>query len=212
MSMVSQGGWDFFVTKGGAKVGLVLVHEIFGYNTYVEGVARDLAKEGYSAAAIDLFRGAKAESLEDGMKLREAVTRSDLQRGMSAGVEVLRQKCGAGAVGAMGFCMGGGFALQAVCDLGLDFCVDYYGQIPDAGDVSKLNGPVLLILASDDTRVTPWALERFLPAAVTHQKRVEVQLYPNARHAFHRPGWEGHDPAAAADAWGKTLRFLSQFK
>lgn len=212
MSMVSQGGWDFFVTKGGAKVGLVLVHEIFGYNTYVEGVARDLAKEGYSAAAIDLFRGAKAESLEDGMKLREAVTRSDLQRGMSAGVEVLRQKCGAGAVGAMGFCMGGGFALQAVCDLGLDFCVDYYGQIPDAGDVSKLNGPVLLILASDDTRVTPWALERFLPAAVTHKKRVEVQLYPNARHAFHRPGWEGHDPAAAADAWGKTLRFLSQFK
>ena len=212
MSMVSQGGWDFFVTKGGAKVGLVLVHEIFGYNTYVEGVARDLAKEGYSAAAIDLFRGAKAESLDDGMKLREAVTRSDLQRGMSAGVEVLRQKCGAGAVGAMGFCMGGGFALQAVCDLGLDFCVDYYGQIPDAGDVSKLNGPVLLILASDDTRVTPWALERFLPAAVTHKKRVEVQLYPNARHAFHRPGWEGHDPAAAADAWGKTLRFLSQFK
>lgn len=210
MSMTSQNGWDFFVSKGGKKVGLVVIHEIFGYSEYVENVARFLAEAGYSAAAIDLFRGARAKSLEEGTKLREAVTRDDLRRGVSAAVGVLRDQAGATTVGVMGFCMGGGFALQAACDLGLNFCVDYYGQIPEPEDASGLHGPVLLILGSDDVRVTPWAFERLLPAAAKHKKRVEVQLYPNAKHAFHRPGWEGHNPEAAADAWGKTLRFLGQ--
>lgn len=211
VSTTVQGGWDFFVAKGRSDTGVVLIHEIFGYNQYHENVARDLAKAGYSAAAVDLYRGAKARTLEEGMKLRESVTGGGLREAVSAGTEVLRQKAGARIVGSMGFCMGGGFALQAACDLGLDFCVDYYGQMPEPEDVSKLKGPVLLVLGSEDSRVTPWAYERFLPAATKHKKRVEVELYPNARHAFHRPGWEGHDPAAAADAWDKTLRFLSQF-
>lgn len=109
----------------------------------------------------------------------------------------------------MGFCMGGGFALQAACDLSLDFCVDYYGAMEREDDVGKLQGPVLVILGSDDERVTPWAFQHFLPAAMKYKKRAEIQLYPNAKHAFHRPGWEGHNPQAAADAWSKTIRFLS---
>lgn len=211
MSMVSKGGWNFFVAKGKSGVGVVLIHEIFGYNLYHEQVARDLAGAGYSAAAVDLFHGVKAGTLEEGMKLRESVTNQELQKAISAGAEALREETGARDLGSMGFCMGGGFALQSACDLGLGFCVDYYGSIGNPEDVSKLRGPVLLILGSEDTRVTPWAYQQFLPAAMKHRKRVEVQLYPNAMHAFHRPGWEGHNPTAATDAWDKTLRFLSKF-
>ncbi|MDG6946026.1 MAG: dienelactone hydrolase family protein [Nitrososphaerota archaeon] len=211
MSHATQNGWDFFLAKGKTDVGVVVIHEIFGYSPYVEDVATELAKGGFSAASIDLFRGAKADTLEAGMKLRESVTKEALREGLSAGAELLRGRSGARMVGSMGFCMGGGFALQAACDLGLDFCVDFYGQISDAEDVSKLKGPVLLVLGSEDARVTPWAFQQFLPAAMKHNKRVETQLYPNAKHAFHRPGWEGHNPAAAKDAWDKTLRFMSQF-
>ncbi len=210
MSRVTQNGWDFFLAKGKTSIGLVVIHEIFGYSPYVEEVATELAKAGFSAASIDLFRGVKADTLETGMKLRESVTKESLREGLSAGAELLRSQAGARTVGSMGFCMGGGFALQAACDLGLDFCIDFYGQIPDAEDASKLQGPVLMILGSEDTRVTPWAFQQLLPAAMKHNKRVETQLYPHAKHAFHRPGWEGHNPAAAKDAWDKTLRFLSQ--
>ena len=212
MSLTSHDGWNFFVAKGATSVGLVVIHEIFGYNPYAEKVAKDLAGQGFSAAAVDLFRGVKAKSLEEGMKMRESVTRGDLQSAVSAGMEVLRESAGSKTIGSMGFCMGGGLALQAACDLRLDFCIDYYGQIPEVEDVSKLRGPVLLILGSEDTRVTPWAYQSFLPAATKHRKRVEVQLYPNAMHAFHRPGWEGHNPAAAVDAWSKTLEFVSRFR
>ena len=209
MTLTNHGGWNFHLTQGRGPVGLVLIHEIFGYNEYIETVANVLAKAGFTAAAIDLFRGVKATTLEEGFKLRTGVTKETLAEGISKGVELVRMESGASRVGSMGFCMGGGFALQAACDLGLGFCVDYYGMMENEQDASKLGGPVLLILASEDERVTPWAFQKFLPAAMKYKKRAEVQLYPNARHAFHRPGWEGHNPQAAADAWDKTVRFLS---
>ena len=108
--------------------------------------------------------------------------------------------------------MGGSVALLGACNLGFQFCVDYYGLIENAEMVAGLKGPLVLMLASEDERVTPWAFERLLPAATRDKKRVDVHLYPNARHAFHRPNWEGHDAEAAKDAWEKTLLFLSQFR
>ncbi len=210
LPLVNHGGWDFFLARGNRPLGLVLIHEIFGYNENIETVAKDLAAAGFTTAAIDLYRGKRASTLEEGSKLRGEVTKEVLDDGISKGLELVRKDAAIRRVGTMGFCMGGGFALQSACDLGLGFCVDYYGLILDEEDTSKLVGPVLVILASEDARVTPWAFQKFLPAAMRHKKRVEVQLYPNARHAFHRPDWEGHNPEAAKDAWEKTIRFLSQ--
>jgi carboxymethylenebutenolidase len=206
---LKQGDWDFYLAKGKGHLGLVLIHEILGVTPYIEKVVDDLSAEGISAAAIDLFRGKRAASLEEGFKLRSSVTKEALLDGISNGIQLLKSQAGAEKLGTMGFCMGGGFALQAACDLSLDFCVDYYGSIENEQDVARIGGPLLLILGSDDERVTPWAFQKFLPAVTQQKKRVEVQLYPNARHAFHRPGWEGHNPEAARDAWGKTIRFLT---
>jgi carboxymethylenebutenolidase len=206
-----KGGWDFFLAKGGGPVGVVLIHEIYGYNPYIEVTAKALGSAGVSTAAVDLYKGRLAASLEEGRMLKEAVARDALADALRSGAELLKE-AGAVRTGAMGFCMGGGFALQGACDLGLDFAVDYYGMIPAEDDVARLKGPVLLILGSDDERITPWAFQKLLPAAMKHKKRVEVELYPNCKHAFHRPGGEAHNPEAAADAWDKTIRFLEQFR
>jgi carboxymethylenebutenolidase len=209
VALERKGDWEFFLARAPGPVGLVLIHEILGYTPYHETVAKDLSARGFTAAAIDLFKGKKAATLEEGFKLRASVTKESLLDGVSRGLELMKDEAGVRKVGTMGFCMGGGFALQAACDLSLDFCVDYYGSMEKEDDLAKLRGPVLLILGSDDERVTPWAYQKLLPAATKYKKRVEVQLYPNARHAFHRPGWEGHNPQAATDAWDKTIRFLS---
>jgi carboxymethylenebutenolidase len=208
-----MGEWDFRLHAGTSKVGVVLVHEIFGFDEYVDSVAEQLSQEGYWAAAVDLFRGKYASSLEEGFKLRAALKETDLLDALRSGLDLLRGKIGEGArVGSMGFCMGGSVALLGACSLDFQFCVDYYGLIEDAEKVAGLKGPLVLMLASEDERVTPWAFEHLLPAATKHKKRVDVHLYPNARHAFHRPNWEGHNAEAAKDAWEKTLLFLSQFK
>jgi len=209
VALKRRGDWQFFLAKAPGPVGVVLIHEIFGYTSYHEGVAKDLSASGFTAAGIDLFKGKKATNIEEGFKLRASVSKESLMDGVSKGIELMKDEAHVKKVGTMGFCMGGGFALQAACDLSLDFCVDYYGAMEREDDVGKLQGPVLVILGSDDERVTPWAFQHFLPAAMKYKKRAEIQLYPNAKHAFHRPGWEGHNPQAAADAWSKTIRFLS---
>jgi len=166
MSMVQKDGWSFFLAKGGPQVGIVLVHPIYGLDDYVKSVSTKLGAVGFSVAAVDLFKGKRAASLQDGMKLREAVTREDLLSAFESGVSLLRDSAGADVnVGSMGFCMGGGFALQGACSLGLKFCVDYYGMIPEVEDLKGINGPVLLILGGDDERITPWAFQSFLPSA-----------------------------------------------
>jgi carboxymethylenebutenolidase len=210
---VTSGGWDFRLHPASSKVGVVLVHEIFGFDQYADSVAAQLAQTGFSVAAVDLYRGKLASSLEEGLKLRSALKEQEVLDALGSGLQLLEQKIGQDAkVGSMGFCMGGAFALLGACNLNMAFCVDYYGMIENVEQVKGAKGPVQLMLASEDERVTPWAYQHFLPAATKYKKRVDVHLYPNAQHAFHRPNWEGHNAEAAKDAWGKTLTFISQFR
>ncbi len=207
------GQWSFETFLGTSKVGVVLVHEIFGLDDYARSVGKQLSQSGFSVAVVDLYKGRYAKTMEEAREIRSALKREDILDAFANGVKLLRGKLGGEArLGSMGFCMGGGFALLGASNLGLDFCVDYYGMMENSDDVKGVKGPVLLILASEDPRITPWAFQSFLPAAATHKKRVDVQLYPNVGHAFHRPGWQGHNEDAARDAWKRTVEFLSALK
>lgn len=210
---VTSGSWDFELHPASSKVGVVLVHEIFGLDSYIESVATQLAQIGFWVAAVDLYRGKYAANLEEAFKLRSTLKEQEVLDALGSGLQLLGEKIGGKAtVGSMGFCMGGGFALLGACNLNMAFCVDYYGMVENVDQVKGAKGPIQLILASEDERVTPWAYQQLLPAVRKYKKRVDVHLYPNAQHAFHRPNWEGHNAKAASDAWEKTMFFLSQFK
>ena len=210
--MPKHGGWDFFLTKGQTRVGLVLIHEIFGFDDYIKSVANQLSKNGHWVAAVDIYRGKRPTTLEEGFKVRESLSKDEILDALGNGLKLLKEQIGNNArIGTMGFCMGGGFALLGACNLEFDFCIDYYGMTQSVDEVAGLKGPVQLMLGGEDERINPWAFQNFLPAAMKYKKRVDLHFYPNSRHAFHRPGWEGHNPDAAMDAWAKTLLFLRAF-
>ena len=197
----------------GGTVGVVLVHDIFGRGPYMRSVAEALLAVGVPTATVDLFGGKVPANVEEGMQLRAALTPKAVLASLEEARSALAPRLtGPARVGALGFCMGGGYALLGGCHLPFDFTVDYYGRMDHAEEVSGLRGPALLILASEDERITPWALTELLPAAHRAKKRVSVELFPGVRHAFHRPGGETHDPAAAADAWRRTVAFLAELK
>ncbi|HXW67021.1 MAG TPA: dienelactone hydrolase family protein [Thermoplasmata archaeon] len=209
MAAGSAGAPEVFGEKG--SLGVVVVHEVFGRDGYVRSVAESLAHSGYPATTVDLYGGQQATDLEAALRLRSNLTDEGvLARIDEARIAVQRRLVPHARIGTLGFCMGGGYALYAATQRPFQFVVDYYGRIDRADDVAGLSGPALLILASEDERVTPWAFAELLPAAARWKKRATVELYPGVRHAFHRPGWEGHDPATAARAWQRTLEFLGE--
>jgi carboxymethylenebutenolidase len=195
--------------RASSSVGIVMVHDITGLDAFNQGMADRLNREGFWVAAVDLFDGQTAKGLEDGMKLRTALTRERMIDGLRAGLDRLRGEMGAHAtIGALGFCMGGGAALQGACALPFAFCVDYYGRIEDADEVKGLQGPLLLILGSEDDRLNPWVYGQLLPKLDEHKKRVRMELYPGVGHAFHREGWPPYDATSARDAWGRAMAFI----
>jgi carboxymethylenebutenolidase len=195
----------------GGTVGVVLVHDIYGRGPYVRSVAEALAAVGIPTASVDLFGGKLPATREEGMALAGAVTEEGVLAALDQARTALAPRlAGPARIGVLGFCMGGGYALLGACRRPFDFVVDYYGRIDRGEEIAGLRGPLLLILGSEDERITPWALAELLPAAHRAKKRVSVELFPGVGHAFHRPGWEGHDPRAAAEAWRRTLAFLSE--
>ena len=53
-------------------------------------------------------------------------------------------------------------------------------------------------------------MARMVVALNDAQKPYEVHIYQNARHAFHNDTGAAYDPAAACDAWQKTLAFFAR--
>ncbi len=211
MPATSPGGAEIFGERG--PLGVVVIHEIMGRDDYVRSVASALANAGYVAAAVDLYDGRYAQTIEEGMQLKRALTDEKIASKLEDALRALAGRVGPGRpIGTLGFCMGGGYALWGACHRPFAFAVDFYGKIDRADDVAGLTGPVLVLLGSEDERITPWAFAELLPAAMRAKKHVAVELYPGVRHAFHRPGWEGHHAGAADAAWRRTLAFLDDVR
>jgi carboxymethylenebutenolidase len=206
------------ILRGTKRVGVALVHDITGFDAMNRTFAKRLQEAGFWVAPVDLFGGRTASSLQEGMDLRRAVSNDDIRAALRRAHDDLRTALGAGArIGAMGFCMGGGAALLGACIAPFDFCVDYYGMMEDADAVRNLKGPLLLVLASEDDRINPWAYAQLLPKLDEHRKRVELHVYPAVIHPFHRSDWvtapfpgapRSYDEAAATDSWRRTMAFI----
>jgi carboxymethylenebutenolidase len=115
--------------------GVVIIHEAFGLNENIQGIARRFADEGYAALAVDLFSGrSRAVCMArfvSGM-LRGAPERfgiGDLKAAL--GVLAEQPSIDGGRIGAIGFCMGGGFAIAWACtDDRLRAIAPFYGLNP----------------------------------------------------------------------------------
>ena len=205
--------------------GLVLVHEIFGLDDEMKRHADKLAAMGYLVLAPDLLsRGRKVVCLAQTMTaLRKGKGQAfdDLE---SAREALLADPACTGAVGAIGFCLGGGFALVLAGTPGWDAVAANYGALPR--DLAALDGacPVVASYGGRDRYLTGAAstLETALTArGVDH----DVKEYPAAGHAFLNETatapWylapmsrlvmrAGPEPASAEDAWARIEEFLGR--
>ncbi len=199
----------------GAFPGIVVVHEAFGVSGFIRGVADRLAGEGFAALAPDLM------SRPGGMlrfmlpqvhrALLGASPQQQAVKDLLGTVSYLQGRDGVrrDRIGVIGFCLGGGLtlALAAASDQ-VTASVAFYGRGPASLDaVANIRGPVLSFHGEDDWFVRG-SVPRLRGAMERHGKSLEVHAYPKAGHGFMNEEYRNYQPAAAEDAWRRTLGFF----
>jgi carboxymethylenebutenolidase len=115
-------------------------------------------------------------------------------------------------IGAIGWCMGGGYALDVALDeptLAADV-INYGHLVTDPDSVKKINAPILGLFGAQDQGITPDDVHKFEAAMKQQGKKVEIKIYDDAGHAFENPNNKpGYRPEDAADAWKRTVSFLA---
>jgi carboxymethylenebutenolidase len=208
-----------------AQRGIVVLPAIAGVNPYIHAVAGRLGAAGWATEIVDYFEGGAPPDLSSPEKILKAVaqvsdgrvlqqTREAIQRFRSRGID---------SVGALGYCIGGSYALLAGASVdGLSAVANYYGGLryehmsalkPEAplSRAADLRVPMIAHYGSAD-RFVPVAEVDTLEAALDASgKTFELFRYHGAPHAFDEDFRPSYRPVAASEAWARTLTFLGWY-
>lgn len=202
-------------SASGRFPGLVVVHEWWGLVQWPKEQASRLADQGYVTLAPDLYRGKTATRPDTAEQLMHALPPDRARRDLQAATAFLRAQSTVKAedIGAIGWCMGGGFALQlAMAEPSLKAVVVNYGAIPtEASAVAKIRVPVLGIFGGQDQSIRVETVRQFEQQMKRQGKSLDLHIYPDAPHAFQNPGnTAGYRAQDTRDAQQVTLAFLKQ--
>jgi carboxymethylenebutenolidase len=110
-------------------------------------------------------------------------------------------------LGAIGFCMGGAYALQLACvDGDLRAASVFYGSNPRPLEAVARACPVVGSYPEQD-----WSAGagRTLDAALArYDVAHDVKIYPSAHHSFFNDRGSAYNAPAAQDSWQRTLAFF----
>lgn len=194
---------------------IIVIHEWWGLNDNVRAMADRLAGEGYMVLAVDLYGGKTADSPGAARQLMlQVVEDADAASENIRSAFSFLETAGAPRIGSLGWCFGGGWALNTAVLFpdDLDAAVIYYGQVTD--DEEKLrpvNTPILGLFGEVDQGIPLESVHAFRDTLERLRKDYEVHIYPGADHAFANPTGRNYNAEAATDAWAKTVDFLGRY-
>lgn len=199
-----------YLTKEKSTKYLFVFHEWWGLNGYIKQEAEKYFKEleNVNVIALDLYDGKVAETQQEAQQYMQAVS-EDRARAIIQGAVQLAGP--AAEIGTVGWCFGGGWALQAaiIAEEQAAAAVMYYGMPEqDVSRLRKLECPVLGIFASQDGWITPEVVQEFEQNMKEAGEALTVQMY-DAPHAFANPSNPKYDQQAANEAHALAVRFLN---
>lgn len=207
-------GLLYLPSGSGVHPAIIVIHEWWGLNDWVKQQARHFATQGYVTLAVDLYRGKVATDPETAHELSRGLPQDRGVRDLTSAADWLAQRKDVDPhrIGAIGWCMGGGYAAQlAVHDPSLRAVVINYGSLPtDPSALEGIHAVVLGNFGALDRGITPDDVHAFATAMQSLGKPVDVKEYPDAGHAFENSNNKtGYRPADAADAQRRYDRFFA---
>ena len=228
--------WIVYPSTANAKTPVVVVvHEIFGLQTWVRGVADQVAADGFIAIAPDLLsrvRGGPTSTELTGdsaRKLIGGVNIAERNRGITAVANyAMSQPSASAKYGVIGYCWGGSTTWGAAINNGKGFSggVAFYGgfpymngPVPVSDSMAKISAPVMLLSGSKDARIGA-AMPALDSSMKALGKNYVGKNYEGAVHGFLRAQndpkatrdevEEAANLAATTDGWPRTIAFLKK--
>lgn len=210
----------------GAKPGILLIHEWWGHNDYIERRAKEYAALGYVTFALDMYgKGKVGESASAASDLSapfykdRALMRSRAALGLSQLVNAALPKglkVDATRLAALGYCFGGTVALElARSGAELNGVVVFHGGLatPDASQGKNIRGSVLVLNGAEDPMVKRDERTQFMDEMRASGVDWQFVEFGGAVHAFTNPGVDAKNlPGAKYNAAADQRSFaLSKF-
>jgi carboxymethylenebutenolidase len=201
--------------SSGSGPGVIVIQEWWGLTDHIAGIADRLAAEGFVALAPDLFGGTVAHDADEAMKLLVELPVDRAARDLSGAVDYLRAQDSVTSekVGAIGFCMGGGFVLLLAAQQGdkIGAAVPFYGVGP--GVPSTYTGVRAAVQGhyGEKDGMYPVDDAKALEKQIRDEAGVPVEFfYYPAGHAFHNDEnlMGTYDEENAKLAWSRAVAFL----
>ena len=202
---------------GESQMGLVVIQEIFGVNSHIRDVCDRFADQGFIALAPDIFHRQQADvelgyeeaDVGTGFGYMQSLEPAAVLADLAAAIQWLRDQ-GATKVGVVGFCMGGLYTYLSAVQLDPDAAVVFYGGgIGDRLDqAANIRCPIQFHFGERDDHI-PMEVVARIEAAVKDLADATVYTY-DAEHGFNCDQRGSFNPAAAAQAWQRTIDFFTQ--
>jgi dienelactone hydrolase len=206
----------------GRRPGVLIVHQWMGLTDNERMRAEMLARMGYTAFALDVYgKGVRpadtAEAAQEAGKYYG--DRALFRKRLTAGLELLRGRDDVDRwrVAAIGYCFGGGGALE-LARSGVDIAgvVSFHGSLntPDPADAKNIKAKVLVCHGAADPHVKSDEVRDFVDEMEAAAVDYQLIMYAGAVHAFTQKG-AGNDPSrgaaynAAADR--RSWRHMQEF-
>ena len=211
----------------GARPAILVIHEWWGLNDYSKMRARELAKLGYIAMALDMYGdGKQADNPELAGQLATPFYADPqmAKRRFDAALAKLKtySQTNANSVGAIGYCFGGTQVLN-MANLGEDLkaVVSFHGGLQVVQpDKSTLKADVLVCHGGADPFVPQEQVDQFRKQMDSIGAHYTFKVYEGSTHAFTNPNATAmgekfqlpikYNAAADSASWNDMKAFLKE--
>jgi dienelactone hydrolase len=199
---VCEGWLAFDDAQVGRRPGVLVIHDWMGVGPFVQGVAEKLAGLGYVVLCADIYGkgvrpkdASEASSKAGEWRADRALLRSRARAGLDA--LLARPEVDPQRVAAIGYCFGGGTALElARSGAPVAGTISFHGNLdtPNSADALNIKGKVLVLQGSDDPVAPPEKVVAFEDEMRKAGIDWQFYIYGGAVHAFTNPA-AGYDPS-----------------
>lgn len=193
----------------GARIGVLLIHESWGFDATVREWADWLGQNGYRVVAPDLYHnGEAATSRTQATAMAAALKQANANARYRAALRKL--KAPGRKLVAMGWELGGAQAFQAALAAPNDIhaIVNYEGVLPGDSAVKNLKHAVLVITAKKGSAVPAEQLHAFEAAMKRQKGRFVIAYYDPDRL---EPADRYYSGQAVQLVWNDTQAFFKRY-